>query len=193
MTQKNKDDHASTGSEDRPNREVPRNSQFSPDIVSAPLRYQEIIGDLFHSTDSLKHCVSADFTMSASIARKNRRIFLMSCFINLDHILNPLWPQWIPSQKKYIYHLITNKSFITSQLLEHCALPSNACGRMRRRMEFVKSACPASVPVLTNSNGTWFDNLSKTHSGHHRLPSLYTFKMKWGERHHRKQLQLLIR
>ena len=111
MPQKNDDDHASTSSEEWPNRENPRNSQVSPDILSAPLRYQEIIGDLFHSTDSLAHCVSADFKMSAGIARKIRRNFSTSYPINLDHRLNPLWPQWIPSQSRYIYHLITKQKF----------------------------------------------------------------------------------
>ena len=72
MTQKNNDDHASTSSEERPNRKVPRNSQLSPDILSAPIRYQEIIDDLLHSTDSLVHRVAADFKMSATIARKIR-------------------------------------------------------------------------------------------------------------------------
>ena len=110
-TQKNDDDHASTSSVEWPNREIPRNSQFSPDILSAPIRYQEIIGDLFHSTDSLAHCVSADFKMSAGIARKIRRNFSASYPINLDHTSNPLWPQWIPSQKRYIYHLITKQKF----------------------------------------------------------------------------------
>ena len=74
LTQKNDDDHASTSSEEWPNREIPRNSQLSTDILSAPIRYQEIIGDLFHSTDSLAQCVSTDFKTSAGIARKIRRI-----------------------------------------------------------------------------------------------------------------------
>ena len=48
MTQNNDDDHACTSSEEWPNREMPRISQFSPDIPSAPIGYQEIIVDLFH-------------------------------------------------------------------------------------------------------------------------------------------------
>ena len=100
MTQKNDNDHASTSSEEWPKRETPRKSQFSPDILSAPIRYQEIIGDLFHSTASLAHCVSADFKMSAGIARKIRRNFSTSYPINWDHRLNLLWPQWISSQQR---------------------------------------------------------------------------------------------
>ena len=92
MTQKNDDDHASTTSEEKPNREIPRNSQFSTSILSAPIRYQEIIGDLFHFTDCLAHCVSADFKMSAGIARKIPTIISTSYPINLDHRLNRLWP-----------------------------------------------------------------------------------------------------
>ena len=49
--------------------------------------------------------------MSAGIARKIWRNFSTSYPINLDHRLNPLWPQWIPSQKRYIYHLITKQKF----------------------------------------------------------------------------------
>ena len=49
--------------------------------------------------------------MSAGIARKIRRNFSTSYPINLDHRLNPLCPQWIPSQKRYIYHLITKQKF----------------------------------------------------------------------------------
>ena len=30
---------------------------------------------------------------------------------HLDHRLNPLWPQWRPSQKIYIYHLVTKQKF----------------------------------------------------------------------------------
>ena len=107
MTQKNEDDHASTTSEEWPNREIQRNSHFLPDILSAPIRCQEIIGDMLHSTDSLAHCVSPDFKMSASIARKIRRNFSTSYPNNLYHRFNALWPQWIPSQRRYIYHLVT--------------------------------------------------------------------------------------
>ena len=192
MTPQNEDDYASTSCEEWPNREILRNSQFSPDILNAPIRYQKIIGDLFHSTDSLAHCVSADFQMSAGIAREIRRNFSTSYPNNLGNILSPLWPQWIPSQKRYIISL-PNKSSTTRQLLEHCALPSNVCGHMRRRTDFVKSACPESVPDSTNSNGTWFDNLSKTHSKHHRLASLCTLKRNLGQRHRRRQPRLLIR
>ena len=102
MTQKTADDHASTSSKERPNREIPLNSHFSPDILNAPIRYEEIIGDLFHSTDSLAHCVSVDFKMLAGIARKIRRNFSTSYPINLDHILNPLWSQWTQSEKIYL-------------------------------------------------------------------------------------------
>ena len=111
MTQKNDDDHASISSEEWPNREIPRNTQLSPDILSAPIRYQKVIGDVFYSTDSLAHCVSADFKISTDIARKIRRNFSMNCPINLDHRLNPLWPQWIPSQKKCVHQLITKQKF----------------------------------------------------------------------------------
>ena len=111
MTQNNDDDHVSTSSEEWPNREIPRNSQFLPDILSAPIRYQEIIGDVFHSTDSLAFCVSADSKMSAGIARKMQRNFSTSYPVNLNHRLSPVWRQWIPSQKRYNYHLVSKQKF----------------------------------------------------------------------------------
>ena len=49
--------------------------------------------------------------MSAGIARKIRRNISTSYPINLDHRLNPLWPHWIPSEKRYIYHLVTKQKF----------------------------------------------------------------------------------
>ena len=46
MTLKIEDDHASTSSEEWPTQKKPQNSQSSPDSQSAPIRYQEIIGEL---------------------------------------------------------------------------------------------------------------------------------------------------
>ena len=55
----------------------------NPDHLSLPANdsgqdevtghYREVVGNLFDSEDSLGHCVSADFKMSAGIARKIRR------------------------------------------------------------------------------------------------------------------------
>ena len=47
--QKDKVDHASTSSGEWPNRGIQPNSHYSPEAESAASRYQEIIGDLFHS------------------------------------------------------------------------------------------------------------------------------------------------
>ena len=117
VTQKNEDDHASTSSEERPKREILRIFQFSPDILSAPIRYQGIIGNFFHSTDSVAHCVSTDFKMSASGTRKIGRNFSTSYPNNLDRRLNELWQQWIHNQKEYIYHLVTKQKFQSKQNL----------------------------------------------------------------------------
>ena len=78
-------------------------------ILSAAIRYQDIIADLFHSTDSLTHCVSADSKKSAGIARKIQMKVSTIHTNNFDHRLNPLWPQWIPRQKRYIYNLLTKQ------------------------------------------------------------------------------------
>ena len=49
--------------------------------------------------------------MSDGIARKIWRNFSTRYPINLDHRLNPLYPQWIPSEKRYIYRLVTRQKF----------------------------------------------------------------------------------
>ena len=55
--------------------------------------YRETVGNLFDTQDSFGHCVSADFKMSAGIARKIRRNYLCTYPTGWNHITNPLWPQ----------------------------------------------------------------------------------------------------
>ena len=105
-TRKNEDDHAYNSSEELSNREIPPNLP-APEFQSEQFCYQGIIGDLSYSTDSLVLCVSADFKITTGTARTIRRNFSTSYPNIQDNRLNPLWPQWIPEQKRYIYHLVT--------------------------------------------------------------------------------------
>ena len=73
--------------------------------------YREAVGNLFDTHDSFGHCVSADFKMSAGIARKIRRNYPCTYPTGWNHITNPLWPQWLPESKRYIYHLVTKQKF----------------------------------------------------------------------------------
>ena len=109
--QRDEEDHASVGSEDWPNRNPSANASAPPEVEIAPKLYHELHGNLFHSTDSIAHCVSADFKLSAGIARKIRRKYPTQYPSNIDHVLNPLFPQWLPEEKRYIYHLITKQKF----------------------------------------------------------------------------------
>ena len=82
-----------------------------PKIAPAINNYQEVIGNIFDSKDSIAHCASADFKMSAGIARHFKRKFLTKCPTDLDHSYTPLWPQWLPETRRYLYHLVTKQKF----------------------------------------------------------------------------------
>ena len=73
--------------------------------------YREVIGNVFDSKDSIAHCVSADFEMSAGIARHFKRKFPTKYPSNLDHSYTPLWPQWLPETRRYLYHLVTKQKY----------------------------------------------------------------------------------
>ena len=55
--------------------------------------------------------MSADFKLSAGIARKIRRNYPCTYPAGWNHSTNPLWPQWLPESKRYIYHLVTKQNF----------------------------------------------------------------------------------
>ena len=67
-----------------------------PPVATVINNYQEVFGNVFDSKDSIAHCVSADFKMSAGIARHFKRKFPTKYPSNLDHSYTPLWPQWLP-------------------------------------------------------------------------------------------------
>ena len=63
-------------------------------------------GNLFDSKDSLAHCISSDFKMSAGIARSFKRKFP---YIFPDNTNTPLFVQQVDN--RFIYHLVMKKRF----------------------------------------------------------------------------------
>ena len=59
-------------------------------------------------TPKQSHCVSADLKVSAGIARHFQRKFTTKYF---DHSYTPLWPQWLPETRRYLYHLVTKQKY----------------------------------------------------------------------------------
>ena len=82
-----------------------------PQVATVINNYQEVIGDVFDSQGSIAHCVSADFEMSSGIARHFKRKFPTKHPSNLDHSYTPLWPQWPPKIRRYLYHLVTKQKY----------------------------------------------------------------------------------
>ena len=72
-----------------------------PNVADVISNYQEVIGNVFNSKNSIAHCVSANFKMSTGIARHFKRKFPTKYPTDLDHSYTPLWPQW------YLKHLVT--------------------------------------------------------------------------------------
>ena len=49
--------------------------------------------------------------MSAGIARHFKRKFPTKYPFHLDHSYTPLWPQWLPETRRYLYHLVTKQKY----------------------------------------------------------------------------------
>ena len=109
--QRSEKDHFSINSEESSNRNASANVGASPEEETAPQKYLELTGNPFESTHSIAFCVSADFKMSTDIAGKIQHTYLTEYPSNLDHMYIPLWPQWLPKEKRYIYHLVTKQKF----------------------------------------------------------------------------------
>ena len=82
-----------------------------PKVATGINNYEEVIGNVFDSKDSIAHCVSADFKMSAGIARHFKRKFPTKYPTDLDHSYTPLWPQRLPETRRYLYHLVTKQKY----------------------------------------------------------------------------------
>ena len=83
----------------------------NPKVATAINNYQEVFGNVFDSKDSIAHCVSADFKMSAGIARHFKHKFPTKYKTDVDHSYTPLWPQWLPKTRRYLYHLVTKQKY----------------------------------------------------------------------------------
>ena len=74
-------------------------------------QYSEIQGDLLQSTESIAHCISADFKLGAGIARGIKRRFPTQ-YPDKEAIASAVnWPQWIPESQRFVYHLLTKVRF----------------------------------------------------------------------------------
>ena len=102
-------------SEEWPNHEAEQDADTMnlPKLATRTVKanYREVVGNVFDAPTSLAHCVSADFKMSAGIAREFRRRFPTKYPTKLEHVLTPLWPQWIPQTRRYVYHLVTKQKY----------------------------------------------------------------------------------
>ena len=71
-------------------------------------------GNLFNSKDSLAHCISSDFKLSAGIARSFKRKFPY----NFPESTNsPFFVQ--QSDNRIIYHLVTKKRFFPKTIVRY--------------------------------------------------------------------------
>ena len=80
-----------------------------PRVATVINNYQEVIGNVFDSKDSIARCVSADFKISAGVARHFKRKFPTKYLSNLDQ--TPFSPQWLPETRRYLYHLVTKQNY----------------------------------------------------------------------------------
>ena len=98
------EDPAANAPED--DQEWPNRTNESP-LDPKQFQYSEIQGDVLQSTDSIAHCISADFKLGAGIARSIKRRFPTQ-YPDKEAIANEvIWPQWIPESQRFVYHLIT--------------------------------------------------------------------------------------
>ena len=82
-----------------------------PKVAETINNYQEVFGNVFDSKDSIAHCLSADFKMSAGFAPHFARKFPTKYATDLDHSYTPLWPQWLLETRQNFYHLLTKQKY----------------------------------------------------------------------------------
>ena len=58
--------------------------------------YKELAGNVLDANTSIAHCVSADFAITITFAQCLLSLYPTNYPTNLDHTIQPLWPQWIP-------------------------------------------------------------------------------------------------
>ena len=99
--------------------------------------YKELVGNVLDANTSIAHCVSADFAITSTLAQRLLNLYPTNYPANLDHTIQPLWPQWIPQTRRYIYHLVTRQN--TTQKMTY--------GTLRASLEFMR------VHATTNGVG----------------------------------------
>ena len=89
-------------------------------------QYSEIQGDVLQSTDSIAHCISADFKLGAGIARSIKRRFPTQYPDKEAIDSEVIWPQWIPESHRFVYHLITKVRYFHKPTYEALRLSLEA-------------------------------------------------------------------
>ena len=107
-------------------------SLANPNTEVETFEYHEKVADIFSSSDSLAHCVSSDFKMSAGIAHTFRRKYPTNYpkFGTLHQ--KSLWPQLLESSQRYIYHLLIKVRFFHKPT--YCSLRTSLAA-LRRHAE----------------------------------------------------------
>ena len=136
-----------------------------PKVATVINNHQEVIGNVFDSNDSIAHCVSADFKMSAGLARKFKRKFPTKYPTDLYHSYTPLWPQWLPETRRYLYHLVAKQKYFNKPT--YSTLRASLEG-MRMHAE-INSIPKISMPCI----GTGLDQLDWDK---YKLPIQETFR-----------------
>ena len=89
--------------------------------------------------------------MSAGIARHFKRKFPTRYQTDLEHSYSPLWPQWQPETRRYLYHLVTKQKYFNEPT---CSTLRASLERMRTHAEN-NSISRISMPCI----GTGLDQL----------------------------------
>ena len=81
-------------------------SLTNPNTGVVTFMFHEKFGNIFTSNDSLTHCASSDFKMSAGIARTFGRKYPTN-YPNFDALhQKSLWQHFLESIQRCIYHLV---------------------------------------------------------------------------------------
>ena len=126
-------------------------------------------GNLFESKDSIVHCISSDFKMSAGIARSFKQKFPYDFPESTN---SPLFVQQIDD--RFIDHLVTKKSFLQKptndslrQSLE--AMTNHAKKHKVTQISMPKAGCGLDCFRMAQSRTPYQRNLCTVNFNHHSL------------------------
>ena len=94
-------------------------------------------GNLFESKDSLAHCISSDFKLSAGIARSFKRKFQ---YIFPESTNSPLFVQQVDD--RFIYHLVTKKRFFQKPTYDSFRRPLEAMTQHANKHKVTEISMP---------------------------------------------------